>query len=180
MAAFGKYAYLTVRDVEGCSDAGVAVMDISNPRNPRQVRFIKATEGSFPGEGADILNMQTEDFTGRVLVFNNEICNYETGRGGVSLWDVSNPLRPRALARNAGDETVGEAPNPAFNEIHSAFAWQAGEKAYVVTVDNYEGTDVDILEITNPRKPRSSVRRTSTSSASCRRTCWATRRSCTT
>ena len=154
VAAHGRYAYLTVRDEEGCSDAGVAVMDISNPRQPRQVRFIKATEGSFPGEGADVLSMRTEDFTGRVLVFNNEICNYETGRGGVSLWDVSNPLRPRPLTRNAGDETVGEAPNPALNEIHSAFAWQAGKRAFVVIVDNYEGADVDILEITDPREPR--------------------------
>ena len=154
VAAHGKYAYLTVRDEEGCSDAGVAVMDISDPRQPRQVRFIKATEGSFPGEGADILSMRTEDFTGRVLVFNNEICDYETGSGGVSLWDVTNPLRPRPLTRNAGDDTVGEDPNPALNEIHSAFAWQAGDRAFVVIVDNYEGTDVDILEITNPRRPR--------------------------
>ena len=154
VAAYGRYAYLTVRDEEACSDAGVAVMDISNPKKPRQVRFIKATEGSFPGEGADVLKLNTKAFTGRVLVFNNEICDYETGRGGVSLWDVSNPLRPRPLTRNAGDETVGEDPNPALNETHSAFAWQAGERAFVVIVDNYEGTDVDILDITDPRKPR--------------------------
>ena len=153
VAAFGNYAYLTVRDEEGCSDAGVAVFDIANPERPRQVQFIRATEGSFPGEGAQVLDIRTRAFTGQVLVFNNEICG-ESGRGGVSLWDVTDPQEPVVLTANAGDRTVGEDENPAINEIHSAYAWQAGARAYVVLVDNYEGADVDIMEITNPRRPR--------------------------
>jgi hypothetical protein len=38
--------------------------------------------------------------------------------------------------------------------VHSAFAWQDGRKAYAVLVDDYEATDVDIFNITNPREPR--------------------------
>lgn len=36
----------------------------------------------------------------------------------------------------------------------SAFAWDAGDNAYVVMVDNFEATDVDILDVTNPSRPR--------------------------
>jgi hypothetical protein len=153
VSAFGNYAYLTVRDPEGCFDAGVAVIDISDPFNPRQVGFIDATEGSFPGEGSQVVNLKTSSFRGQVLVFNNEICA-EGGEGGVSLWDVTDPLNPQVLTAHAGDPDAGAAGAPyTFNEIHSAFAWQARGRAFVVIVDNEEATDVDILEITDPRNP---------------------------
>jgi hypothetical protein len=151
VSAFGNYAYLTVRDPEGCSDAGVAIFDISDPTNPTQVGFIEATEGSFPGEGSDILDMDTDAFTGQVLIFNNEICA-EGGEGGFSLWDVTDPLNPVELTAHAGDDDPGGFVSQ-FNQIHSAFGWQAGNHAFVVIVDNEETTDVDIFEITDPRAP---------------------------
>ncbi len=153
VAAYGNYAYLTVRDPEGCSDAGVAIMDISNPAAPAQVGFIDATEGSFPGEGAQVLDVKTKSFTGQVLLFNNEICG-DDGLGGVTMWDVTNPAAPVVLSAHAGDTTIiDEDPNPAFNETHSVLGWTDGKKAYAVLVDNYETADVDILDITDPRKP---------------------------
>jgi hypothetical protein len=151
VSAFGNYAYLTVRDPEGCSDAGVAIFDISDPANPSQVGFIEATEGSFPGEGSDILDLNTPSFTGQVLIFNNEICA-DGGEGGFSLWDVTDPLSPVVLTANAGDDDPGGSVSQ-FNQIHSAFGWQAGGRAFVVIVDNEETTDVDIFEITDPRAP---------------------------
>jgi hypothetical protein len=96
VAAFGNYAYLTVRDPENCvgeDAAGVAVFDISDPTNPVQVGFIDATVGSQPGEGAQVVDLKTASFTGQVLVFNNEICELG-GEGGVSLWDVTTPQPP--------------------------------------------------------------------------------------
>ena len=152
VSAFGNYAYLATRDPVACSDAGMAVIDISNPERPRQVGLIRSTEGSFPGEGSQVIWMHTRHFTGPVLVFNNEICA-EGGKGGVSLWDVRNPRNPQPLTRHAGDPDAGPDLG-VFNMIHSAFAWQAGDRAFVVLVDNLETTDVDILEITNPRRPR--------------------------
>ena len=162
VAAFGNYAYLTVRDPApaeegGCNDAGVAIMDISRPSKPRQVGFINATEGSFPGEGAQVLDVSTRSFKGQVLLFNNEICDVKTGKGGASLWDVTNPKKPKVLTAHAGDTTVagpkGVAANPAVNEIHSVLGWTDRKKAYAVLVDNVETADVDILDISNPRKP---------------------------
>jgi hypothetical protein len=152
VAAYGNHAYLTVRDPEGCSDAGVAVIDIADPTDPVQVGFIEATEGSLPGEGAQVVNLRTESFRGQVLVTNNELCALG-GEGGVSLWDVTDPANPTPLSAHAGDDVPGGAFSR-FNQIHSAFAWQAGRRAFVVIVDNEETTDVDILEITDPRNPR--------------------------
>lgn len=153
VSAFGTYAYLTVRDPDGCSDAGVAIIDIADPTTPRQVGFIESTEGSFPGEGSQILDLRSRFFTGQILVFNNEICG-EGGEGGVSLWDVTKPSAPRVLAAHAGDADPGGAVSR-YTQIHSAFAWQdeRSKRAFVVIVDNEEATDVDILEITNPHHP---------------------------
>ena len=157
VTAFGTFAYLTVRDPAvgtdlGCSDAGVAIMDISVPEEPKQVGFIDATEGSFPGEGAQVLDVKTKRFTGQILLFNNEICS-PTGRGGVSMWDVTDPSDPVVLSANAGDTTIGDKANPAVNDIHSVLGWTDRDKAYAVLVDNTEGADVDILDITDPRNP---------------------------
>ena len=152
VAAFGNHAYLTVRDPEGCSDAGVAVIDISDPSDPVQVDFIEATEGSFPGEGAQVVDLRTSSFRGQVLVTNNEICAVG-GEGGVTLWDVTDPENPTPLSAHAGDDQPGGFVSR-FNQIHSAFAWQQGRRAFVVIVDNEETSDVDILEITDPRAPR--------------------------
>ncbi|MDP9388663.1 MAG: hypothetical protein M3Q48_12310 [Actinomycetota bacterium] len=151
VSAFGNYAYLAVRDPEGCSDAGVSVVDIFDPRGPEEVRFIDATEGSQPGEGSQVVNLATPAFTGQVLVFNNELCRLG-GDGGVSLWDVTDPLNPVVLTAHAGDDTPPGLASR-LHQIHSAFAWQAGDRAFVVLVDNEEEADVDILEITDPRRP---------------------------
>ncbi|MBA3291920.1 MAG: CHRD domain-containing protein [Actinobacteria bacterium] len=53
------------------------------------------------------------------------------------------------LTAHGGDNDPGGFVSE-FNQIHSAFAWQAGDQAYVVIVDNEEFTDVDIFEITDP------------------------------
>lgn len=151
VAAFGNYAYVTVRDPAGCFDAGVAIFDISDPTNPVQIGFIDATDGSFPGEGSQVIDVKTEFFRGQILVFNNELCAIG-GEGGVSLWDVTDPTNPVVLTAHAGDDDPGGFFST-FNQIHSAFAWQAGKRAFVVIVDNEEDTDVDILEITDPRNP---------------------------
>jgi hypothetical protein len=154
VAAWGKYAYLAVRDPEGCTDAGFAVIDISNPRDPEQVGFIDWTDGSFPGEGAHVINLNTSFFKGQILVGNNEICNEETGEGGLTIWDVTNPLAPVQLTAHAGDPSAGEAGFPhMWNHIHSVFAWQQGKRAFAVMTDNMEFTDIDIMEITDPRNP---------------------------
>jgi hypothetical protein len=153
----GTYAFLANWGEPDCSgpevggqnspDAGAWVIDITNLSDPKTVGFIPSHQDTRPGEGMQVINLTTKFFNGDVLVMNNEHCG-KNGKGGVSLFDVTNPLKPNKLSEHWGDFN-----HPDANDIHSAFAWDAGDKAYVVTVDNFEFPDVDILEITNPKRP---------------------------
>ncbi len=116
--------------------------------------FIQAKEGSAPGEGVQALTIDTPKFKGDILVSNNETCNEKTGFGGLNIYNVTKPANPSMLTEGYGDDsgTAGQGKKPA-HEIHSVFAWDAGDKAYAVIVDNDEARDVDIVDITDPRKP---------------------------
>jgi len=150
----GDYAYLAAWGVVTCKYNGVHVVDVSDVKQPREVAFIGSKEGSYPGEGVQALSVDTPAFAGDLLVTNNEKCNEKTGFGGMNLYDVSKPAHPVPLAEGVGDSTVNGQGKKAANEIHSVFAWDAGDKAYAVMVDNEEGKDVDIVDITDPKKAR--------------------------
>jgi len=157
----GDFAYLANWGEADCAgperggqtspDAGAWVIDISDLSDPETVGFIPSSQDSRPGEGMQVVRLTTSQFSGDVLVMNNEHCG-KNGRGGVSLWNVTNPLKPFKLSEHFGDHA--NLSRGDSNDIHSAFAWDAGDKAYVVLTDNFETTDVDILDITNPRRPR--------------------------
>lgn len=139
-------------------DAGVYIVDISTVdqaapapgSEPKQIGFIPSHQDSRPGEGLQVVEITTANFSGDVLVVNNEQCG-KNGKGGVSLFDVTDPLNPKKLSENFGDREPGSRDS---NEIHSVFAWDTGGNAYVVVTDNIEATDVDIFDITNPHRPR--------------------------
>src|SRR5215217_1349280 len=154
---FGNYAYLAAFWEPNCQKGGVYVMDISDPAHPKQINFIRAANNTYVGEGVQVIRLDTPQYTGDVLIHNNEICGAaKTGaKGGVSLVDVSNPKVHKYLAEGVGDfEPQGFNGPRIAHEVHSAFAWQAGQKAYAVLVDNEEGKDVDIMDISDPRSPQ--------------------------
>jgi hypothetical protein len=151
---FNGYAYLAAWGVVTCKYNGVHVVDIRDPEAPEEVAFIVSKEGSYPGEGVQALHIDTPDFEGDILVTNNEKCKDQAGFGGMNIYDVTNPRHPTPLVEGIGDSTVNGQGKKAANEIHSVFAWDAGDKAYAVIVDNEEGQDVDILDITNPKKAK--------------------------
>ena len=171
----GQYAFLANWGEENCGDrserggrnapdAGAWVIDISgiegtdagdlDPGDAAPeaeiVGFIPHSQDSRPGEGMHVIEVSTKFFTGDMLVMNNEMCGPQ-GKGGVSLWDVTDPTKPKKLSEHFGDRSalIGDV-----NTIHSAFAWDAGDNAYVVMTDNEEPADVDIMDITNPHRPR--------------------------
>jgi hypothetical protein len=161
VTAFGNYAYLARFGGADCAgpegggpDGGVYVIDISDPANPREVGFIRTHQDTLVGEGMQVVHVTTPEFTGDVLVLNHEGCgkNY---KAGVSLWDVTDPLHPKKLSEHFGDFTVDDQPNRPHdaNQTHSAFLWDAGDKAYLVATDDEEVTDVDIFDVTDPKKP---------------------------
>jgi hypothetical protein len=135
-------------------DAGAYVIDISDiesdPESAELIGFIPSHQDTRPGEGMQVIELTTKWFSGDVLVMNNEACG-KNFKGGVSLWDVTDPTKPKRLSTHFGDRSalISDA-----NTIHSAFAWDAGDRAFVVMTDNEEFPDVDIMEITNPKRPR--------------------------
>ncbi|WP_189667254.1 PA domain-containing protein [Promicromonospora soli] len=149
------HAYLAAWGSTTCKYNGVHVVDISDVSAPEEVAFIASKEGSYPGEGIQAIPISTKQFSGDILVSNNEKCldKSTAGFGGLNLYDVTDPAHPTPLAEGLGDTTVNGQGKKAANEIHSVFAWDAGDRAYVVMTDNEEGTDFDIMDITNPRKP---------------------------
>jgi len=152
VGVLGNYAYLAAWGVVTCKYNGVHVVNIADVENPKEVAFIGSKEGSYPGEGVQALPISTPAFNGDILVTNNEKCNDRAGFGGMNIYDVTNPEHPTPLVEGIGDFTVNGQGKKAANEIHSVFAWDAGDKAYAVIVDNEEGKDVDIIDITNPKK----------------------------
>ena len=154
VGVLGGYAYLAAWGQVTCKYNGVHVVDIRNPAAPKEVAFIGSKEGSYPGEGVQALPLTTPAFNGNILVTNNEKCDGKepAGFGGMNIYDVTNPAHPTPLAEGVGDFTVSGQGKKAANETHSVFAWDAGNKAYAVIVDNVEAMDVDIIDITNPKK----------------------------
>lgn len=164
LTIFKNYAYLARWGGSDCAgpetggqtspDGGAYVVDISDLANPREVGFIATSQDTLVGEGMQALTLTTKSFSGDVLVMNHEQCG-KNGKGGFSLWNISNPLKPVKLSEHSGDLTTNGARNTPHdtNQYHSAFAWDAGDRAYLVATDDEEGADVDIFEITNPKKP---------------------------
>ena len=161
----GNYAYLARWGGSDCAgsetggqtspDGGVYVIDISDLENPVEVGFIATQQDTLVGEGMQVVHLDTARFTGDVLLMNHEQCG-KNGKGGVSLWDVTDPLKPKKLSEHFGDFTTDGARNTPHdaNQTHSAFIWQAGGSAYLVATDDDESSDVDIFDITNPKRPQ--------------------------
>ncbi|MEX2291941.1 MAG: PA domain-containing protein [Mycobacteriales bacterium] len=154
VAVSGNYGYLAAFREPDCTDGGVFVVDLTDPAAPVEVpeAFIATTAGSYVGEGLQVLRIGARD----VLLFNNEVCDDQTGKGGMTLVDVTNPRSPVVLAAHAGD-TTGDGTDDAavtpVHTIHSVYGWVDAGRAFAVLVDNEEDRDVDIMEITDPTAP---------------------------
>ena len=151
---FGNFAYLASFREPDCEDGGVFVVDVTDPSAPVEVKdaFIPTTPGSFVGEGVQVLEIGARD----VLLFNNEICDPETGKGGLTLVDVTDPRSPVVLAAHVGDTTGDGSDDNAVTDvhtIHSVFGWVDGSRAFAVLIDDDEARDIDIMEITDPAAP---------------------------
>ena len=163
VSAKGNYAYLTMFHEPVCGRGGVQIVDISDPASPTALGYVPSHVDTFSGEGSQVVTLDTPSYKGDLLVYQNEWCAGTTnGIGGVTLVDVRNPRSPKKLVEGAGDFTKkdgtqsGGVPQTKANQTHSAFAWQQRDtgRAYVVLVDDLEEPDVDILDITNPAKPK--------------------------
>jgi hypothetical protein len=138
-----------------CNSGGVHIVDISNPAEPVKVGFLNAGGTGYQTEGVQALHIDTDDYTGDILIVSNEWClprsNPKLNPGGITIYDINDPTNPRVLVDDFGDFDLH---GNRANESHSVIAWDAGDgDAYAAAIDNEENEDVDLFEITDPRNP---------------------------
>ena len=156
--ALGNYAYLGSFSTPFCSFdiTGTRIIDISDPTNPTQVSFIKDKQGTRTND-VKAFSLDTSKWSGDILVTTNEGCGFSlprlnsnggkarAGRGGISIYDVSDPTKPHALKQNF---------LPKANGIHNTYVWEDDGNAYLIAVDDIDLRDVIIINITNPASPK--------------------------
>lgn len=69
----------------------------------------------------------------------------QKGRGGISLWDVTDPTKPTPLNKSYLD----------FGGVHNTFPWQGvdGGTYLIGTADTFDFFDTFIVDISDPKKP---------------------------
>ena len=169
VAVWNGFAYLGGFRQDACGgpegskepDGGAYVVDVRDPANPKKVGFLPVFQDSYVGEGVQALTITTPKFKGDLLALNSESCG-KNDKGGFTLYDVTNPLKATKLTENAGDSNVSiNEKGKDANDIHSVFVWEdengtpaeADDRAYIVMTDDFEFSDVDIFDITDPRHP---------------------------
>ena len=155
--AWGDYAYVGTFDVPFCTldETGVRIVDISDPTVPHQVGFIPSPPNTRAND-PKVWHIDTSSFSGEILVVSNEVCGngfiprleaqgvtFGGGQGGISIWDVSDPLKPRAMKKNF-----------LKFQVHNTFLWQQDDRAYTLVVDDENLRDVHIVDVTKPWSPK--------------------------
>lgn len=162
VSAYGDHAFLNAFRGPDCQMTGSHVMDISDPQNPVEIpeAFMETSPGNYAGEGSQALRVENEHFDGVIYVFQNETCPGADPiapgeRGGIHIWDITDPREPELLGAHVGDYTLNGVERDQANTVHSVHVWNNDfdGRTYAVLVDNEEATDVDIMDITNPREP---------------------------
>ncbi|MCH7583344.1 MAG: hypothetical protein IIC72_12025 [Acidobacteria bacterium] len=163
--ALGNYAYLGSFSSPFCSFdiTGVRIIDISDPTDPQQVAFIKDKQGTRTND-VKAASLNTSKWSGDILVSTNEGCGVSLprlnadgnaakgrgGRGGINIYDVTDPTKPHALKQNF---------LPKANGIHNTYIWEDGDgNAYLLAVDDVALADVIVVDITNPASPKEIAR----------------------
>ncbi len=152
------YAYLGSFDDGFCTfdTTGTHIVDITDPENPVKVGFI-ADKPNTRTNDVKVAHLETPKFTGEILVTSNEACTSgflprlnanglsgNAGRGGFSIWDVTDPTKPHALKQSFLRD----------NGIHNTYIWQDNGNAYLIAVDDVALDDVIVVDITKPQAPK--------------------------
>ncbi len=139
------YAYVGTFDEPTCDRAGVYISDIRDPANPTTIGRIKSPPDTRVNDVKTIaIGART------VLIHTLEPCGKtvnsgDKGQGGISLWDVTNPAKPKALKQNFLDFGV-----------HNTFPWTDVDsgRTYLIGVNDDEVEDVFFVDITKPQSPK--------------------------
>ena len=153
------YAYIgTFQDP--CSSAGVFIVDMA-----AAVAQYPSTEGATVASIRSAPNTRINDVKVHtvgdrdVLITTQEACGmdipgaamsggkapFQVGQGGISLYDVTDPSKPKALKKNFLE----------FGGVHNTFAWDYEGKSYLIgTADTFDFFDTFFVDITKPQSPK--------------------------
>jgi hypothetical protein len=161
------YAYIGTFQEPDCSNAGVFVVDMA-----AAVANYPDTEGSTVAEIKSAPNTRINDVKVHtvgdkdVLVTTQEPCGnaipggpvsdanhhpngngsaFQVGQGGISLYDVTDPTKPKALKKNFME----------YEGVHNTFAWDWDGKSYLIgTADTFDFFDTFFVDISKPQSPK--------------------------
>jgi hypothetical protein len=153
------YAYVGTFQEPGCTDAGVFVVDIQ-----AAVDNYPDTTGATVAEIRSAPNTRINDVKVHtvgdvdVLIATQEPCGQnipgaaisgvapgQVGQGGISLYDVSDPTKPKALKQNFLE----------FGGVHNTFAWDWAGKSYLIgTANTFDYFDTFFVDISKPQSPK--------------------------
>ncbi|MEE9464193.1 MAG: PA domain-containing protein, partial [Candidatus Neomarinimicrobiota bacterium] len=146
-AASGRsFAYLGSFGQPSCSPdiTGVHIVDITHPENPIKVGFIPSPAGTRAND-VKVGHIATPLFEGDVLIHSVETCgagDVPPASAGIVIYDVTDPVLPKVLARDFLDF-----------EVHNTFIYQSGESAFTLVVEDGADLALHILDITDPSLP---------------------------
>ena len=159
------YAYIGTFQEPDCSDAGVFIIDLA-----AAVANYPAIEGATVAEIKSAPNTRINDVKVHkvgdvdVLITTQEPCGMQipggaisdaktngkgaplqVGQGGISLYDVSNPSKPKALKKNFLE----------YEGVHNTYAWDWDGRSYIIgTADTFDFFDTFFVDITKPQSPK--------------------------
>lgn len=165
--SYDGYAYIGTFQEPDCTDAGVFIVDIQ-----AAVANYPDTEGATVAQIKSAPNTRINDVKVHtvgdvdVLITTQEPCGsqipggaisaakpntkgngapFQVGQGGISLYDVSDPSKPRALKKNFME----------YEGVHNTFPWEHGGKSYLIgTANTFDFFDTFFVDISKPQSPK--------------------------
>jgi hypothetical protein len=147
-------AYLGNLRQGDCQPAnGIWAIDLENPAKPRALGAFAKFPGS-DGEDVWVGSIRTRAFKGDLAAVGLQRCSRQTaGFAGLALYDVTDPAKPRELARLAtgvvsGVHELGVVQRPDGRVLALAAV------PYSFNLSGGRQGDLRIIDITDPRRPR--------------------------
>ena len=119
-------------------ESGWSVVDVTDPKNPRYVRFMPGPAGYVTSQVTLHGNLLITD-----LDFDRDAKDAPPTTATAILWDISNPENPKEVSRFLG------GPRGAHRS-----SYPGGKYAYLsTTMPGYHGRILVILDVSDPRHP---------------------------
>ena len=132
---------------------GTWAIDLGNPAKPRALGAFAKFPGS-DGEDVWVGSIRTKAFKGDLAAVGLQRCSRQaSGFAGMALYDVTNPAKPKELARLAtgvvsGVHELGVVQRPDGRVLALAAV------PYSFNLSGGRQGDLRIIDITDPRRPR--------------------------